>query len=177
MEISGIFLIFPALSFAIRYPFSLTSLLYRVDDIESNSEMIYLHNPSIFSGKSQKKPVSLFNTPKSSFTKDLASRVRRRSAEKKVKRLLNEILAKDMITGYDLRRLRKALGIEVIDFYAISKINVTVLKMIENDQFDGLQADIYLKSFLRSYAEILQIDSQAIIDGYLKNKVLIGKSD
>jgi curved DNA-binding protein CbpA len=50
-------------------------------------------------------------------------------------------------------------------------------RSIEENQLENLPADIYLKNFLKSYAEILQIDSQRIVDGYLKNISLIQKMD
>jgi len=39
---------------------------------------------------------------------------------------------------------------------------------IEESRFEELPPETYLKSFLRSYAKILQIDPQKVIDGYLK---------
>ena len=43
---------------------------------------------------------------------------------------------------------------------------------IEEDRYDELPAQIYLKQFLRSIAEIFQIDPEPIIHGYLKSMSL-----
>ncbi len=82
-----------------------------------------------------------------------------------------------MISGSDLKKLRKTVGIELSEIDVVTKISVIVLRSIEENQLENLPADIYLKNFLKSYAEILQIDSQRIVDGYLKNISLIQKMD
>ncbi len=120
-------------------------------------------------GKEQKKPTPLFRTNDVTNVDNLAERVRKKSKEKEVEKLSNEILSKDLISGSDLIKLRKAVGIELSEIDGVTKISVSVLKSIEENQFENLPADIYLKNFLKSYAEVLQIDSQKIVDGYLKN--------
>jgi DnaJ-class molecular chaperone len=119
--------------------------------------------------KDQKKPVPLFHTNNLINEKKLAERVRKKSEEKEIETLSNEILSKEVISGNDLKRLRKAVEIELSEIDVITKISVTVLRSIEENQLENLPADIYLKNFLRSYAEILQIDSKTIVEGYLKN--------
>jgi len=119
--------------------------------------------------KEQKKPTPLFRTNDVTNVDNLAERVRKKSKEKEVEKLANEILSKDLISGSDLIELRKAVGVELSEIDVVTKISVSVLKSIEENQFENLPADIYLKNFLKSYAEVLQIDSQKIVDGYLKN--------
>lgn len=78
----------------------------------------------------------------------------------------------EIISGKDLKNLRESMGIGLGDVHRLTKISPTVLEAIENDDIAHLPATIYLKSFLRSYAEILQADAKKIVQGYLKN---IGK--
>jgi curved DNA-binding protein CbpA len=132
---------------------------------------------SILANKTQNKPIPLFNDKNSLSADDLANRIRKKSAEKEVKALLKEVLGKDLISGDDLKRLRKALGIEIFEIYLITKISVAVLRTIEDNQFESLPADVYLNNFLRSYAEILQIDAPRVIDGYFNNMSLARKDD
>jgi len=132
---------------------------------------------SILANKTQNKPIPLFNDKNSLSADDLANRIRKKSAEKEVKALLEEVLGKDLISGDDLKRLRKALGIEIFEIYLITKISVAVLRTIEDNQFESLPADVYLNNFLRSYAEILQIDAPRVIDGYFNNMSLARKDD
>jgi curved DNA-binding protein CbpA len=132
---------------------------------------------SILTNKIQNKPIPLFNDKNSLNADDLADRIRRKSAEKEVTALLKEILGKDLISGDDLKRLRKAFGIEIFEIYLVTKISVSVLRTIEDNQYESLPADVYLNNFLRSYAEILQIDAPRVIDGYFNNMSQARKDD
>jgi cytoskeletal protein RodZ len=78
----------------------------------------------------------------------------------------------EIISGEDLKNLRESQGLELQDIHRITKISPTVLKTIEKDDIANLPPRIYLKSFLKAYAEILQVDTNRIVQGYLKN---IGK--
>lgn len=102
-------------------------------------------------------------------TDGLRSWVRMKSADGKVSALVDAVLSKDVISGRDLKKIRCTFGIEPAEIYEITRISSSMIKNIEEDQFDALPSEIYLKQFLRSYAEILQINAQAIISGYLKN--------
>jgi hypothetical protein len=117
----------------------------------------------------RKTPTHLFHTNTPTDENSLTERVRKKSIQEDFKRLSTEILSKDRIAGTDLKKLRKTVGIELSEIDAVTKISVIVLRSIEENQLENLPADIYLKNFLKSYAEILQIDSQRIVDGYLKN--------
>ena len=132
---------------------------------------------SVLAAKIQNKPIPLFNDKNSLSANDLANRIRKKSAQKEVKALLNEVLGKDLISGNDLKRLRKAFGIEIFEIYLITKISVSVLRTIEDNQYESLPADVYLTNFLRSYAKILQIDAPRVIDGYFNNRSLTRKDD
>lgn len=132
---------------------------------------------SILSRKDKKKPIPLFHAINLTKEDNLVGRVKKKSIEKKVKKLSKKILSKDLISGNDLKELRKAIGIEISEIYVVAKISISVLKAIENNQFEDLPSGFYLRNFLKSYSEILQIDSQKIIDGYLKNISHVQKND
>ena len=95
--------------------------------------------------------------------------VSRKSAQAEVKTRIDALLSKDVVSGADLKALREALGIEASEIYELTKISGTMLAVIENDRFEDLPAEIFLKQFLCSYAEILQIDPPHVVAGYLKN--------
>jgi curved DNA-binding protein CbpA len=132
---------------------------------------------STLANKTRNKPIPLFNENNSISAEALADRIRKKSAEKEVKALLKEILGKDLISGDDLKNLRKAFAIEISEIYLITKISVSVLKTIEDDEYERLPADVYLNNFLRSYAQILQIDAARVIDGYFNNRSLARQDD
>lgn len=95
--------------------------------------------------------------------------VRMKSGDKEIQTMVRKMLDQDRISGKDLKKLRSVFGIELSEIYEVTRISRSVLTLIEEDRFDELPAEIYLKRFLRSYAEILQIDPQIVVDGYLKN--------
>lgn len=103
---------------------------------------------------------------------DLGTWVKNRLKEEKIARMADDVVAKEFISGSDLKELREAMDIKLSDIYQATRISGTTLTMIEENQFDQLPADVFLKSFLKSYAEILQIDSHRVIDGYYRNRSL-----
>jgi hypothetical protein len=132
---------------------------------------------STLANKTRSEPIPLFNENNSISAEALADRIRKKSAQKEVKALLKEVLGKDLISGDDLKKLRKAFAIEISEIYLITKISVSVLKTIEDNQYERLPADVYLNNFLRSYAQILQIDAPRVIDGYFNNRSLARKDE
>jgi curved DNA-binding protein CbpA len=107
----------------------------------------------------------------------LYSRVKEKLLTEDVKTLSDEILLKERLLGDDLKKLRKAVDVKIQEIQHITKIRTSVLKAIEENRFEELPPDTYLRSFLRSYAKILQINPQKIIDGYLKTISLAKKTD
>ena len=98
----------------------------------------------------------------------LFTRVKEKLLTKDVKTQVDEILSKEHLSGDDLKKLRNAVDVKLTEIQYVIKISASVLKAIEENRFEELPPDIYLKSFLKSYAKILQINPQKVIDGYLK---------
>lgn len=94
--------------------------------------------------------------------------VAKKSSEPEIRKLIDRIFSDNLVTGKDLKRLRESVGIEIAEIYEITKISPTNISLIEQERFKDLPAEIYLKMYLRSYAEILQIDPTHIVDGYLQ---------
>lgn len=84
-------------------------------------------------------------------------------------RLADEIQSRESITGEDLRMLRRALGVDLFDVYAVTTVSVTMLKALENDNHEDLPSGIVVKTFLKAYAELLQLNPQILIDAYFKS--------
>ena len=102
-------------------------------------------------------------------------RAKKKLRKKKIETLSDEVLSKDLISGDDLKKMRKAAGIELSEINAVTKISASVLQSMEENRIESLPPNLYLKNFLRHYAEMLQIDPQKVIDGYLKNISLTQK--
>jgi curved DNA-binding protein CbpA len=124
----------------------------------------------------QNQPETLRDAPSPIQHRDLNAWVKQKSKDETIKQLIDDVVAKDMISGSDLKQLREAFDIEIAQIFKITRISKTTLAMIEDNQFDSLPADVFLKSFLKSYAQILQIDPQPIVEGYFKYRALAGRS-
>jgi cytoskeletal protein RodZ len=55
---------------------------------------------------------------------------------------------------------------ELASISAETKIALSILKAIENDDFPAMPGGAYRRSFLRQYARALGVDEAAILDGY-----------
>lgn len=104
--------------------------------------------------------------------RDLKNWVKQKSKESNISQLTTELLSKSLVSGEDLRQLREALGINIAEIFEQTRIPKIMLERIEQNRYADLPAEIFLKSFLKSYAEILQIDAQRIVEGYLKHMEL-----
>ncbi|MEO1021064.1 MAG: helix-turn-helix domain-containing protein [Bacteroidota bacterium] len=71
-----------------------------------------------------------------------------------------------MSLGNDLATIRKAKNLTLEDIQSLIKIPVSTLKEIESGSiFDGLdQNKTYIRSYVRSYARVLKIPEQIMID-------------
>jgi DnaJ-class molecular chaperone len=126
--------------------------------------------PASFLGaRESRKAIPIFQHGRPRDRSEFLSQLMKRSKEKKVMELLNCIAGAECISGDDLRRLREALGIELEEIFEVTKISPTVIKAIERNDFAKLPPGIYLRSFLGSYAEVLQLDGKKTVNGYLNN--------
>ncbi len=82
--------------------------------------------------------------------------------------VVQEILSKDVLSGEDLKRIRKALGISLEVIGEITKIRPIFLRAIENDAFDIAPSRMFLKSYLKAYAQCMGLDANIVASRYLK---------
>ena len=68
--------------------------------------------------------------------------------------------------GSSLREARLRKGIEINDAERDTKIRGKYLRALETESFDVLPGQAYIKSFLRSYADYLDLDGQLFVDEY-----------
>ncbi len=61
-------------------------------------------------------------------------------------------------------RVRQGLGLPTVE--SATKIRAKYLKALEEEQFELLPAQTYVKGFLRTYAEFLGLDGQLYVDEY-----------
>jgi len=68
--------------------------------------------------------------------------------------------------GATLREARMRARIDVSDVEAETKIRAKYLRALENEEWDLLPGPTYVKSFLRTYAEVLDLDAKLLVDEY-----------
>ena len=132
---------------------------------------------TFISNQSQKHSEPVFHPDKGSEDVPLAADATEKIQTSEEKQLSEEILSKSSVSGNDLKKLREALGVEIHEIHSRTRISVSVLSAIEENRMEGLPPDVYLRNFLKLYAEVLQIDPLKIVDGYFKHISLIKHSD
>ncbi len=68
--------------------------------------------------------------------------------------------------GATLREARMRARIDINEVELRTKIRAKYLRAMENEEWDLLPGDVYVKSFLRTYADFLGLDSRQLLDDY-----------
>lgn len=68
--------------------------------------------------------------------------------------------------GASLREARMRARIDVSEIEAQTKIRAKYLRALENEEWDLLPGPTYVKSFLKTYAEVLDLDAKLLVDEY-----------
>jgi DnaJ-class molecular chaperone len=72
--------------------------------------------------------------------------------------------------GKTLKQIREGMGIELQTISKEMKINIKILEWIEEEAFEKLPALVYLKGFLKSYAQSLGLNPPKVVEEYLRFK-------
>ncbi len=78
--------------------------------------------------------------------------------------------------GNSLREARLRQEIEIPEAERATKIRSKYLRALEDEQFELLPAQTYVKGFLRSYAEYLGLDGQLYVDEY-NSRYVVGEEE
>ncbi|MCD5578569.1 helix-turn-helix domain-containing protein [Lactobacillus delbrueckii subsp. lactis] len=68
--------------------------------------------------------------------------------------------------GEQLRKAREAKGLSIFDIEKATKIQSRYLEAIENNDFDKLPGDFYVRAFIRQYAQIVGLDGKELLSQY-----------
>jgi cytoskeleton protein RodZ len=68
--------------------------------------------------------------------------------------------------GETLREARLRARIDITEVETRTKIRAKYLRAMENEEWDLLPGDVYVKSFLRTYGEFLGLDTRQLVDDY-----------
>ena len=78
--------------------------------------------------------------------------------------------------GNSLREARHRQQLELTDAELATKIRARYLRALEEESFDVLPAQTYVKGFLRTYADYLGLDGQLYVDEY-NSRYAIGEDE
>jgi cytoskeleton protein RodZ len=68
--------------------------------------------------------------------------------------------------GDTLREARMRQGLDIADLEARTKIRAKYLRALENEEFSMLPGSTFVRTFLRTYAEMLGLDAHLLLDEY-----------
>jgi cytoskeleton protein RodZ len=71
-----------------------------------------------------------------------------------------------MRIGEVLKRTRTRQGMEIAEVEDRTKIRTKYLRALENEEWDVLPSPAYARGFLRTYAQVLGLDADALIDEF-----------
>jgi curved DNA-binding protein CbpA len=114
-----------------------------------------------------RKTLSLISDAKRSRTNELLRRKSELKASVSSNSVIQEVLAHDVLSGKDLKKIRNELGVSLEMISDVAKIRVVLLRAIEEDQFGKTLSRMFLKSFLRSYAQSIGLDPDVVVPRYL----------
>lgn len=115
-----------------------------------------------------RKTLSPMSNSKRSST-DMALRIRNKlKAVVSSNPIIQEILTHDVLSGKDLKKIRDELGVSLEMIAEMVKVRIVFLRAIEDDQFEKTPSRMFLKSFLRAYAQCIGLDAGVVASRYLK---------
>ncbi len=80
---------------------------------------------------------------------------------------VNEELKQDIEeTGPDFKKVRESKGLTLRDLFKSTRIRISILEAIESEEFHLLPESLYTKTFMKTYAQALGVDSKKIISRY-----------
>ena len=72
-----------------------------------------------------------------------------------------------VFTGQILREIREKLNIEFDDITRETKISPRMIIAIENENYDALPPEVYVRGFLKGYAAFLSLDVGKVVTDYM----------
>ncbi|MBW1893822.1 MAG: helix-turn-helix domain-containing protein [Deltaproteobacteria bacterium] len=127
------------------------------------------------SSPTQTKAVPIFQNNQTSIKHLFDKKITKNLESPKVQAIRNRIHSNELVSGEDLKELRQALGVELQEIFEVVRISVSILQVIEANEFQRLPSLLHLNNFLKSYAEILHLDTDKVVDGYIINMTLLKK--
>ncbi len=122
--------------------------LIRTGEIEARDE----------SAPDVKKPVSVFHISRSPAARTVfvsSDALKNKISQSKI---VNDILAKNELSGADLKQIRTELGLTIEHIAEETKIRVNNIRSIEEGQAEQMPPAVFLKGFVKSYLKCLGLE-------------------
>jgi len=81
---------------------------------------------------------------------------------------IDSTVGEENYSGKALKKIREQKGVDLKRIAQVTKINITYLRLIEDDNYALLPAPVYIKGFLVQYAQYLELPPEKVRDGYMK---------
>ncbi len=82
--------------------------------------------------------------------------------------LLREIGPDTEFRGEILRKMRESIGLDIEEISRVSKISKTYLHAIEDERYEALPAEVYVRGFLVEFARMLGLEPTQVSKTYLQ---------
>jgi DnaJ-class molecular chaperone len=121
-----------------------------------------------FSGRTRRELAARSDVAGTSREESLRRWAAEQAEAPEMRQRIEAILSGPRLSGPQLKELREAYGIELSEIYATTRINKDMMTAIEADRMEDLPATVFLKQFLKSIAQILQLDPSQVVERYLE---------
>jgi curved DNA-binding protein CbpA len=81
--------------------------------------------------------------------------------------VIQEILTHNALCGKDLKRIRDELGVSLEIIREITKVRMIFLHAIEEDEHEKAPSRMFLKSYVKAYAQSIGLDGDLVASRYL----------
>jgi len=85
--------------------------------------------------------------------------------------------AEGCFDGAWLRRSRLRSGLDLEQIAAVTKINPTYLRFIEEEKFQDLPAPVYVRGFVGAYARCIGLDPERVVSSYMQRLDAVPRSE
>jgi curved DNA-binding protein CbpA len=81
--------------------------------------------------------------------------------------VIQEILTQNALRGKDLKRIRDELGVSLEIIREMTKVRMIFLRAIEEDEYEKAPSRVFLKSYVKAYAQSIGLDGDFVASRYL----------
>jgi len=82
--------------------------------------------------------------------------------------VIQEILTHDSLCGKDLKRIREELGVSLEIIAEMTKVRTIFLRAIEEDEYEKAPSRMFLKSYVKAYAQSMGLEADLVASRYLR---------